>query len=55
MDGTNSVDQIIEKVEKEIDQQKLDVLDQRLTGDIARFRGIDLAAVLNRIRDLKVV
>ena len=55
MDGTNNFGQVIEKIVEEIDQEKLDVLDKNLTGDIARFRGIDFASVLNRMRDLEVI
>ena len=55
MDGTIIFEQLIKRIAEEIDQKKLDVLDKHLTGDIARFRGIDLALVLNRMRGLEIM
>ena len=55
MDGTINIGQLIKRIVEEIDQNKFDALDHNLTGDIARFRGIDLASVLNRMRDLEIM
>jgi len=37
-----------------MDEKSLDVLSPHITGDIARFRALELAAAINRMRTLKV-
>ncbi|UCE54647.1 MAG: ABC-ATPase domain-containing protein [Desulfobacterales bacterium] len=54
MDGKHNLRQIVERVIQGIDKGSLDILVPYITGDIARFRGIELAAAINRIRTLKV-
>ena len=54
MDGQRDTQQIIEMVRDLIVSDGLDVLDDRLTGDLAEFRGLEFAAVLNRMRGLVV-
>jgi len=48
VDGRTTLGEIIEKVMAEA--RDLDVLDPRRTGHLASFRGLDLAAAINRIR-----
>ncbi|MDP8239835.1 MAG: ABC-ATPase domain-containing protein [Candidatus Hatepunaea meridiana] len=54
MDGERELIQIIIDVMEDIQHQGLDVLDNSLTGDLAQFRGLELAATLNRMRNLMV-
>jgi predicted ABC-class ATPase len=54
MDGTRSLPEILDLVEGRIRRGGLDVLDPRLTGDLAAFRRFELAAALNRVRTLQV-
>jgi MRB1590 C-terminal domain len=42
-------------VEEKIASDGLDVLDDRLSGDLSAFRRHELAAALNRLRALRVV
>ena len=54
MDGKGLLEEIIGRLLSEINEKGLDVIDPRLTGDLAAFRGFEFAAVLNRMRDLRV-
>ncbi len=54
MDGEKTLSVIIKMVMDVIDREGLDILDDRLTGDLAEFRGLEFAAVLNRMRGLVV-
>ena len=54
MDGRTSMHEIMERVMAEINLGGLDILDTRYIGDLASFRGIDLASALNRFRGLTV-
>ena len=54
MDGERCLKEIVELVDRDLDTGGLDCLGPYLTGDLARFRGIELAAVVNRMRTLKV-
>ncbi|MCF7811606.1 ABC-ATPase domain-containing protein [bacterium] len=54
MDGKTDMKQIMLKVNEDINKNGLDVLDSTLCGDIAEFRGLELAAALNRIRSLEI-
>ncbi|MGD9202118.1 MAG: ABC-ATPase domain-containing protein [Chitinispirillia bacterium] len=53
MNGTMSVREIISAVKKKIEEEGIDGLNPLLTGDIAQFRMIELAAAINRMRGLK--
>jgi len=53
MDGTANMKTIVEKVMSDISREGLDLLDKKYTGDLADFRGFELAAVLNRMRDFQ--
>ena len=54
MDGQSSVSEILNLVVQAIDEGGLDALDDRLVGDLAHFRPMELAAALNRLRTLEV-
>ncbi len=54
MNGKKTLKEIIHLVMDDINRNGIDILDARLTGDLARFRGLELAAALNRIRDFDV-
>jgi hypothetical protein len=54
LNGNKSVVEAIGRVMVDVRAGGLDVLDPRLTGDLAEFRGLDLAAALNRIRGVNV-
>jgi len=54
MDGKHTLRKIVERVIQDIDNESLDILVPYLTGDLARFRSIELAAAINRMRTLKV-
>ncbi|MDP8207218.1 MAG: ABC-ATPase domain-containing protein [Candidatus Electryonea clarkiae] len=51
MDGKTRLRDVLDRVAKDIKNDGLDILDQRLTGDLAQFRDLELAATLNRMRD----
>lgn len=53
MNGDFSVKEIILAVMNKIQEEGIDALDSRLTGDIAMFRSIELAATINRMRGLE--
>ncbi|MDH5639400.1 MAG: ABC-ATPase domain-containing protein, partial [Nitrospinota bacterium] len=54
MDGNRPLDEIIGLVMDELERDGLDLLDTNLIGDLSGFRGLELAAVLNRIRSLEI-
>jgi len=54
MDGRRSVSEILNLVAQAIEEKGLDALDDRRVGDLAQFRRMELAAVLNRLRTLEV-
>jgi predicted ABC-class ATPase len=54
MDGSRPISDVIALIIETIEQQGIDVLDENLTGDIAGFRGLELAAALNRTRGFMV-
>ena len=54
MDGKHELGEVVEAVMADIKREGLDVLDSRLTGDLARFRGLEFASALNRFRGLKI-
>ncbi len=54
MDGHNPLQEVIGRVMRDVDRVGLDVLDPKRTGHLAAFRGLELAAALNRIRGLRV-
>ncbi len=54
MDGSRSLKQIVDAVLSAIEEKGLDVLNRRPVGDYAQFRGLELAAAINRLRTLSV-
>ena len=54
MDGTRAMKEIVATVLKDINDKGLDVLTHRSVGDYAEFRGLELAAAINRLRTLLV-
>ena len=54
MDGNRSMKEILALIMETLDKKGLDVLPPYLTGDLARFRDIELAAAINRLRTLTV-
>jgi predicted ABC-class ATPase len=54
MDGNRSLKQIVGAVMSAIEERGLDILNRRPVGDYAAFRGIELAAAINRLRTLSV-
>jgi len=53
-DGRRTVEEVVALVMNRMDEEGLDTLTRRPTGGLARFRGLELAAVINRMRSLKV-
>jgi predicted ABC-class ATPase len=54
MDDWRDVAGVVAAIMAEIEQQGLDALDRRQTGDYVAFRPYELAAALNRLRTLRV-
>jgi predicted ABC-class ATPase len=55
MDNKQDMSQIADAVSKELDQNGLDVLDRRQTGDYVAFRAYEFLAALSRLRSLAVI
>jgi predicted ABC-class ATPase len=54
MDGKRTLREIIERISRDISQEGLNVLAAQPVGDLAAFRGLELAAAINRLRTLSV-
>jgi predicted ABC-class ATPase len=54
MDGRRPLKEIVDAVLKGIKEKGLDILNRRPVGDYAVFRGLELAAAINRLRTLSV-
>lgn len=54
MDGTKTMKELVEIVLQDIQEKGLDILDNRLVGDYAEFRGLEFAGAINRLRTLKI-
>ncbi|MFC1619995.1 ABC-ATPase domain-containing protein [Candidatus Neomarinimicrobiota bacterium] len=54
MDGKTEFKRIVVRTMNDIQGEGLDLLDPKLTGDLAQFRGLELASVLNRMRSFTV-
>jgi predicted ABC-class ATPase len=54
MDSTQTLNQVIQQVMKDIEEQGLDVLHPNPRGDYAKFRALELAEAINRLRTLNV-
>ena len=55
MDGTRALPEILKLVTEDMAKGGLDVIDPRHMGDYAIFRGVELAAALNRLPTLRVL
>ena len=57
MDGQTSIREIIEAIDRDIDEHGLNIIDPlrgRIAGDYARPRPLEIAAAINRLRTLRV-
>ena len=54
MDGKKTMGQVLEAVLCNVDKDGLDVLSSKPVGNYAEFRGLELAAAINRLRTLTV-
>ncbi len=54
MDGRRTLKDLVGLVSAEIEEKGLDVLSLKPAGDLAQFRGLELAAAVNRLRTLSV-
>ncbi len=52
MDGRRTLPEILDAVVGRVEEEGLDILDTRRTGELAAFRRFELAAALNRLRSL---
>jgi predicted ABC-class ATPase len=55
MDANTPLRKIVQRVTKDIEDQDLDMISDRISGYLAGFRGHELAFTLNRFRGLEVV
>ncbi|MFH0884056.1 MAG: ABC-ATPase domain-containing protein [bacterium] len=51
MDGRTTLHEVVNQMMARIESEGLDLLDPYFTGDLVEFRGLELAAVLNRMRE----
>jgi predicted ABC-class ATPase len=54
MDGHRTLREIVALVSNDMDRKGLDILSPYIVGDLARFRDIELAAAINRMRTLRM-
>ena len=54
MDGSRSLKQLVDQVIADINANGLDDLTPYITGETARFRALDLAGTINRMRTLRM-
>ncbi len=54
MDGQRSLRELLHLVATDLSEKGLDILPPYVTGDLAAFRTIELAAAINRMRTLRV-
>lgn len=52
--GTMAVTELLDQIEETMAADGLDAFDARAPGDLAAFRRLDIASILNRLRDLRV-
>ena len=55
MDSKNTIKEIITQVKHDIGKEGLDILSDRISGNFAWFRDIELAFVLNRLRSVQMI
>ncbi len=54
MDGGRTLAEVVNAVSSDICEQGLDVIAPYIMGELAQFRGLDLAAAMNRMRTLRI-
>ncbi len=54
MDNKATLREVIQRVQKDIDEQGLDIVSDKISGHFASFRGLELAFALNRLRGFDV-
>jgi hypothetical protein len=54
MDGKRTLAEVLEAVLCDVGTKGLDVLSTKPVGNYAEFRGLELAAAINRLRTLSV-
>ncbi len=54
MDRKTSLREVIDRVARDIEANGIDVISDKISGHFARFRGIELACTLNRLRSFDV-
>ncbi|MFO7849290.1 MAG: ABC-ATPase domain-containing protein [Spirochaetia bacterium] len=54
MDGKKTLKELLDEVMSRIDREGLDAVGGKKPGDLVRFRRLELAAALNRLRSFKV-
>ncbi len=54
-EGTAPIKEVIDGLMREVDRRGLDILSDRISGHFARFRDIELASALNRMRGVQIV
>jgi hypothetical protein len=55
MDGSTPLREVVQRVAKDIDENGIDVISDRISGHFAWFRGLELAFALNRLRGFDVM
>lgn len=55
MDGKHTLKEIIAKVMKDIEENGLDILSDRISGNFAWFRGLELAFAIDRLRGVDMI
>jgi predicted ABC-class ATPase len=55
MDEYRSLHEVVQRVIKDIDENGIDVISNKISGYFAWFRGLELAFALNRLRGLEVI
>ncbi|UCH63877.1 MAG: ABC-ATPase domain-containing protein [Fidelibacterota bacterium] len=53
MDGKTTLREVLDNVMSDLHEHGLDLLDPKFTGDLAAFRDLEFAAILNRMRDFR--
>jgi predicted ABC-class ATPase len=54
VDGKRTLKQILALIKEDIKEKGLDVLSERISGNLSEFRVLELACAINRMRTLKV-
>jgi predicted ABC-class ATPase len=54
IDGIRTLKEIITLVQSDIEEKGIDILSDRISGNLADFRALELACAVNRMRTLKI-